>query len=54
MGLGDKIGNVAEESGGKVKEATGKATDHRAWKPRVRPIRHRQASSKPARRQKMP
>lgn len=26
MGLGDKIGNAAEDAKGKVKEATGKAT----------------------------
>jgi len=30
MGLGDKIGNAAEEAKGKVKEATGKATDDRS------------------------
>lgn len=28
MGLGDKLSNAAEELGGKVKEATGKATDN--------------------------
>ncbi len=28
MGLGDKISNAAEEAKGKVKEATGKATDN--------------------------
>ncbi|MET0930341.1 MAG: CsbD family protein, partial [Aeromicrobium sp.] len=27
MGLGDKISNAAEEAKGKIKEATGKATD---------------------------
>ncbi len=29
MGLGDKIGNAAEEAKGKVKETAGKATDDR-------------------------
>lgn len=28
MGLGDKIENAAEDAKGKVKEATGKATDN--------------------------
>jgi len=28
MGLGDKIGNAAEEAKGKIKETTGKATDN--------------------------
>jgi uncharacterized protein YjbJ (UPF0337 family) len=28
MGLGDKIGNAAEDMGGKAKEAAGKATDN--------------------------
>jgi uncharacterized protein YjbJ (UPF0337 family) len=28
MGLGDKISNAAEEAKGKIKEATGKATDN--------------------------
>lgn len=28
MGLGDKISNAAEEAKGKVKEATGNATDN--------------------------
>jgi len=28
MGLGDKISNAAEEAKGKVKEATGSATDN--------------------------
>lgn len=28
MGEGDKVGNKAEELGGKVKEAAGKATDN--------------------------
>ncbi len=27
MGLGDKISNAAEDAKGKIKEATGKATD---------------------------
>lgn len=27
MGIGDKISNAAEDAGGKVKEAAGKATD---------------------------
>jgi len=30
MGLGDKIGNAAEEAKGKVEEAAGKATDDRS------------------------
>ena len=30
MGLGDKISNAAEDAKGKVKEATGKATDNRS------------------------
>ena len=29
MGLDDKIGNAAEDIGGKAKEAAGKATGHR-------------------------
>ena len=28
MGLGDKIGNAAEDMGGKAKEAAGNATDN--------------------------
>ncbi|NRQ49249.1 CsbD family protein [Aeromicrobium stalagmiti] len=30
MGLGDKISNAAEDAKGKVKEATGKATDDKS------------------------
>ena len=30
MGLADKISNTAENAGGKVKEATGKATDNQS------------------------
>jgi uncharacterized protein YjbJ (UPF0337 family) len=30
MGIGDKIGNAAEEATGKAKEAVGKATDDEA------------------------
>ena len=30
MGLGDKISNAAEDAKGKIKEATGKATDDKS------------------------
>lgn len=28
MGIGDKIGNAAQDAGGKIKETAGKATDN--------------------------
>jgi uncharacterized protein YjbJ (UPF0337 family) len=45
MGLGDKVGNAAEEAAGKVKEKTGEANRRRGAQGRGPVTNRRQTSS---------
>ena len=52
MAMGDKIQHAAQEAGGKVKEAAGKATGNMTWKPKATATRLRRTSSGPATRRR--